>query len=293
MLFSLLVALGYGIGVVSAFVSLFQFLVSHTHPAARQRAFTFLVVAIALVTITYLLANQQSKVQGYEPGPTFTPTTSISQSSTSTIPRQATATPSPTPVPPTPTSPPAPKPGDVLCQADASHGWSGWNGTPDWKVLNGILISDGTNNLSEGPPTIVAPCQLGDIANYAVEARIQVLNNNYPTCFGINVRGTPTSTVNGWQGYIGAVYVACNWGDNLLAFNADNANYGNLTSAPFSPGTSYHTYRVEAQDNQLRFLIDGAQILTVTSNTYTSGEQVGLWSYDAQLNVSSFKIIAL
>jgi len=58
--FALLVAFGYGVGVVSALVSLFQFLESRSHPTARQRAFTFLVVAIAFVTITYLLANQQS-----------------------------------------------------------------------------------------------------------------------------------------------------------------------------------------------------------------------------------------
>lgn len=203
-------------------------------------------------------------------------------------------TPTPTQIPSTPTSNPKPAPGTVICQADASKGWNGWNGTPDWKILNGMLISDGTYNISEGPPTIVAPCQLGGATNYAVETKIQVLKNTYPTCFGIDVRGTPTSTTaNGWQGYIGTVYVACNNGNSLLALNADNMNNSNLTSAPFNPGTAYHTYRVEVKDNQLRFLIDGAPLLAVTDNRYTSGEQVGLWSYDAQLNVSSFKIIAL
>lgn len=69
MFFALLVALGYGVGVVSTFVSLFQFLESRSHPAVRQRAFTFLVVAIAFVTITYLLANHQSneRVRGKYP----------------------------------------------------------------------------------------------------------------------------------------------------------------------------------------------------------------------------------
>ncbi len=212
--------------------------------------------------------------------------------SSSNIPTSApTATPFPTAVPPTPSPTSQPGPGTVLCQADASHGWNGWNGTSDWKILNGMLLSDGTYNILEGPPTIVAPCQLGSITNYAAEANIQVLKNSYPTCFGIDVRGTPTP--NGWQGYVGTVYVACNNGNDLLALNTDNMNNVNLTSAPFSPGTSFHTYRVEVKDNQIRFLIDGAQLLAVSDNQYLSGEQVGLWSYDAQLVVSSFKVIAL
>lgn len=191
----------------------------------------------------------------------------------------------------TATSLPVTTVGDVLCQADSVKGWNGWTGSSDWKILNGVLLSDGTNNNSYGPPTIVAPCQLGGIANYAVETKIQVLTNSYPTCFGINVRGTPTSS--GWQGYIGTIYRACNNGNDLLALNVDTTVNNNLTNAPFHPGNTFHTYRVEVKDNNIRFLIDGAQLLAATDNRYLSGMQVGLWSYEAQLNVSSFKVIAL
>lgn len=47
-------------------------------------------------------------------------------------------------------------PGTVLCQADASTQWNGWNGTSDWKILNGMLVNDGTTFHG----AIVAPCQL-------------------------------------------------------------------------------------------------------------------------------------
>jgi hypothetical protein len=98
---------------------------------------------------------------------------------------------------------------------------------------------------------------------------------------------------DGWQGYIPTVYVACNNGNGLAAIDADNVYNGDLTSAPLNPGSGFHTYRVEVKYNMIRLLVDGAQLLSVTDNRYITGEQVGLWSYDAQLNVSSFKVVAL
>lgn len=273
-------ALSVVIGIVSGLIGIYLFLESRKHPAFQRRGTIFLATTVVMLLLAFFLANIPSSPSvGAGRGINSTSTPDNSQQTTGVTPVQETPTPTPAPV------------GTVLCQADASHGWNGWGGTPDWKILNGVLLSAGTYNITEGPPTIVAPCPLGGRANYAVEATIQVLKNSYPTCFGIDVRGT--ATANGWQGYVGTIYVACNNGNNVLAFNIDNMNNNYLTSAPFSPGTGYHTYRVEAQNNQLRFLIDGAQILSVTDNTYTSGEQVGLWSFDAQLNVSSFKVIAL
>jgi hypothetical protein len=276
-------ALAVVLGIFSGSLSLYEFIKKKSWRPGVACSIAAAILLVAALVVANLPTPSGSQASGVPPAQS----SSTTSSGTGDTPISAQG--APTPAPTTPTS--SIQPGDVLCQADAAHGWSGWNGTPDWKVLNGVLISNGTYNITEGPPTIVAPCPLGGTANYAVEATIQVLKNSYPTCFGIDVRGTPTE--NGWQGYVGTVYVACNNGNNLLAFNIDNMNNAYLISAPFSPGTGYHTYRVEAQDNQLRFLIDEAQILAVTDNTYTSGVQVGLWSYDAQLNVSSFKIIAL
>jgi len=190
---------------------------------------------------------------------------------------------------PTPTSPPTI--GTILCQADSSVGWNGWAGSPDWKVLNGMLLDDGTNSNGEGgQPTIVAPCQLRGVANYAVEVRMQVVSHGYNACFGINARGTTPS--NGWQGYIGVIYFGCGPPEPSLAIDADSSG-NDLTRIPFDAGTNIHTYRIEVKDNNIRFLVDGAQIVAVTDNKYLTGEQVGLWSYESQLEVNSFEVIAL
>src|SRR5207249_8443638 len=105
-----------------------------------------------------------------------------------------TATPMPTPTPsPTPTR----GPGTVLCQA--GQAWSGWSGSQDWKVFSGMLINNGT--AEGGGPTIIAPCDLSDGADYAVETDIQVVN--WHRCcysqFAIVVRAA--SSGGYWGGY--------------------------------------------------------------------------------------------
>jgi hypothetical protein len=167
--------------------------------------------------------------------------------------------------------------------------WTG--GSSDWKTLNGALLSDGTNSNAEGgSPTIIAPCQLGNTANYAVEAQIQVVSHGYNACFGMDVRGTTTS--NGWQGYIAGMYFACGAPSSMLTLATEQSPPW-LTDISYDPGTKVHSYRVEVNNNTIKFLIDGQQFLTLTDNQYLSGGQVGLWSYQCQLSVSSFKIAAL
>jgi hypothetical protein len=64
-------------------------------------------------------------------------------------------------------------------------------------------------------------------------------------------------------------------------------------SISFEPGTGYHTYRLAVQGNTLSFSIDGASVLSGTDNQLLSTGVMGLWSYETQLQVSSFKVIAL
>ena len=66
-----------------------------------------------------------------------------------------------------------------------------------------------------------------------------------------------------------------------------------IAKATFNPRKSWHLYRVEADGNKIKFLIDGAVIAAGVDNTYLFGGQVGLWSVGVQLNVRSFKIIKL
>jgi len=171
---------------------------------------------------------------------------------------------------------------------------NGWAGSADWKVLNGALLNDGTNNNSTAGPTVVPPFQLEGINDYAIEAKIQVVSfQGYNPSFGLAIRG---ATVNGsWQGYetgIGFLDAANNGSTcNSRIYTTDFRNP--LTNTPFDPGKAMHTYRFEAKGNTLKFYIDGGSVLQTTDNQFLSGAQAGLWSYNAQLSVTSFKIVAL
>lgn len=162
--------------------------------------------------------------------------------------------------------------------------WTG--GSPDWVVHNGILYNDG-NNTSDNGPTIVVPCQPG-LTNYAVEAKIQITNQPYMTCFGIVLRGA--STQNGWQGYKTGI---CNQNTAYITAYGDGSP---LAKAVFIPGTSEHTYRCEVKDNIIKLFIDGNLMVNATDNrllTAQGSEQVGLFSQGVQLQVNSMQIKAL
>lgn len=187
-------------------------------------------------------------------------------------------------------SPSLPKPvtENVLCQSGSNDNWRGWHLTNGWKQLNTLLLNDGTNGGYNGKPTLVAPasCQ-PKTRNYAVEANIQVINssgNNYAG-FGFNVRGYPSSSTE--TGY--SAYIDSSSGANISVVGGDTP----LNSASFNPGTAFHIYRTEVQDNTIRFLIDGKPVLNVVDNHFISPGEVGLWCANTQIEMSSFKVVKL
>jgi hypothetical protein len=56
---------------------------------------------------------------------------------------------------------------------------------------------------------------------------------------------------------------------------------------------SIHTYRAEITGNMIRLFIDGKKLLETSDNTITSAGQAGLLSSSSDINVKSFKVIAL
>lgn len=103
------------------------------------------------------------------PLPTSTPEPTATALPTSTPLPTATPEPTPTPVPtatPTPTPPPEP----TLYEAGPNGGFEAWGNFSGWTVLDGELISDGSNCTS-----LVAPVDLSNVRDYAVEAEIQVI----------------------------------------------------------------------------------------------------------------------
>ena len=259
-----------------------------------------LIVVVGGGTIYELSQKSNSGGAGTAGGYTATP-------STNNVPTtEPTATPTDTPtdtpttdpnVTPTATTVPTVQttPGAVLYSADWSSGLNGWAGSADWKVLNGTLLNDGTNGNSTVGPTAVPPFQLEGINDYAIETKIQVVSyqTNYYPRFGLAVRGSTVN--NNWQGYEASIgnLDAATYGSNCNTriYTTDINNP--LTNAPFDPSKGSHTYRFEARGNTLRFYIDGGSVLQATDNQFLSGAQVGLWSNNAQLSVTSFRIIAL
>jgi len=175
----------------------------------------------------------------------------------------------------------------VVCQSSSTDNWRGWPLRSGWKLLNGMLLNDGSNGGYNGKSTLVAPasCQPKTM-DYAVEAKIQVVqsNDNY-SGFGINVRGIPSGSSNE-QGY--STYIDTTSGAAISVIGGDA-----LKSAPFNPGTGFHVYRAEVKGNTITFLIDGSVVLSVVDNKYISTGQVGLWCANAQIELSSFKLVKL
>lgn len=203
----------------------------------------------------------------------------LSPSAPSTV--KTTATSHPTTPTVAPTATPAPT---VLYQADWSTGLDGWVGSPDWKVQNGMLVSDGTNQPSAAAgPTILAPYQLTASGNFAIEIKLQApTDGNFdPLLFH------GSATANGWQGYKLTVCGGC----KDLRITSDDFN-DVQGKASFDPGTTWHTYRVEVRGPAMTVIVDGTTLFTANDSRFSSGEQVGIKS-STQLMVSSFKITSL
>lgn len=191
---------------------------------------------------------------------------------------------------PPPTATPFPTSGTVLYNANWSNGLNGWEGSSDWKVGGGILRNDGTNSSEQAAPTIVAPYQVQNISNYAVEVKIKVVSGE--TCFdAATIRGSSTGSLwwAEWNGYKATICPGDTNGEAEI-----KAGDQVIAQTGFDPGNNTeHTYQLEAIGTQIKLLIDGVSILEVEDNHYLSGGEVGLKSLNTELDVSSFKVIAL
>lgn len=195
-----------------------------------------------------------------------------------------------TPAAPSPTRP---RPGTIMYQADWSGGMAGWFGSPDWKVVNGTLVNDGTKNFfNELEASILAPVQLSTMADYAVEADIQLITFRdmgiWAPTFGLAARfGEKRGYLAGWQNFRRLSNALLIWPNILESF------WLPLAETSFDPGTRRHVYRLEVKGNIVRLLVDGTTTAEVIDNRYLDAGRIGLWSSGAQIIVHSFKVIAL
>ncbi|GAC1350340.1 MAG: hypothetical protein NVSMB27_31920 [Ktedonobacteraceae bacterium] len=229
---------------------------------------------------------------------TGTPTTPINNTPTTAPINTPTTAPTDTPTTDpnvTPTDTPVPTvqttPGQVLYTANWSSGLNGWSGTGDWKTLNGLLLNDGTNGGAiDNAPTILVPTSLIGIANYAVEAVIQVQSySNYAPSFGFVLRAAGAG-----QGYMAGIGTR-DYSLNTARISDLSSNdfFNSTRSSPFDPSTKAHTYRVEIKGNDIKLLIDGGLAVELFDNKYLTGERTGLWCANIQLSIQSYKVVAL
>lgn len=275
------------LGIASALISINEFI----KKGSWRPGVAYSVAAVVLIVAAVVVANLPSPSGSKASGTTSVLNTSTSQAGIgiTTTPTQVSSTQAPSPIPsPTPTSPP--RPGTVLYQADQS--WSGWSGSKDWQIANRMLVNNGTALL--GGPTIVAPYQ-ANVSDYALEANIQVVHWNGCCISEWAMVVRTSSNGNDWQGYsVGDDIVTDAGPDKSVKISTSSGNFGSaIANAPYYPDSAFHLYRVEVKGNSIKLYIDGGLKLNVNDNTNLTGGQVGFWSFGVQLDISSFKIIAL
>ena len=172
-------------------------------------------------------------------------------------------------------------PATVLYQkADWSNAVD-WRAGSDWQIANRLLANDA----SAGSTSLLLAPFAAQVPDYAVEAEIQSLTQDDSQAgFGLAVRWAQDG------GYRATVIqqgrVAIEYGD-LTA--------GRRIGLPssFKHGGAWHTYRIEAKGNRLRFLVDGNVLVENDDEHYLTGDRSGLWVWKSRINVRSFRVLAL
>jgi hypothetical protein len=189
----------------------------------------------------------------------------------------------------------APAAQQVLYDAGNFNDWS-FTSTPDWTHLRGMLLNNGAHGGHDFAP-IFAPYR-PESADYAVEADLRVTKEGLS--FGIVVRADipPGRKREGYAAGMGANLARPVQHPTHICYlegirSPFIQNGCILDGQIFPPGPDWHTYRVEASGNEIRLLIDGKVMVNTRDNRFLSAGRVGLWSSQYQLDVRSFRVIAL
>ena len=193
-----------------------------------------------------------------------------------------------------PVEPNAPEAGTVLYQADELGGLDAFAGTAGWSYASGNLSNDGSGPMNGG--WVAAPYQPDGIANYAVEADIQILRVNPDGCAGGVGLVARAGDDGGYQS--GVVYGIETCKDLWLRTTrlGQPGIYGSDPIADvsgFSPGSAWHTYRLEVDGDDVRLLVDGVLMAEGQSDQFRAGGRVGLWDDQTEVNVRRFTVVAL
>jgi hypothetical protein len=163
-----------------------------------------------------------------------------------------------------------------------------------WSASAEALVNEGTSAVAE--PWLVISAVPN--AAFAVEAEIRVnglLDSVCDQSFGLTA-GVPGAA----QVYGGGLIFPCAsdttqarltdvsvWEDG---YNADPV----LADATFDPGNDWHTYRFELSGDELRLLIDGADVVSGTLEApidpASADAQAGIWAQGVRLDVRKVSV---
>lgn len=182
----------------------------------------------------------------------------------------------------------------TLFEIEWSDGLNGWSAPIEWQVVNGTLVNDGTGPDQE--VWVVAPFE-PQTQDYAVEAEILFINRNRDSVincvdagFGLVARG------DGQSGYFGGILnleELCLGGNDFAGIRLGTENSDSLSQTRYTLGDDWHTYRLEVEGNAIRLYIDGRLMAETRDNQLLQAGEVGLWSSAMQIEVRSFKVLAL
>jgi hypothetical protein len=157
-----------------------------------------------------------------------------------------------------------------------------------WNMVNGMLVSDGSTDAM-----VYAPFDPNGLANYAVEAEIQVLPSEHRRGFGVFGRATDAGEIWLSTGSLlptGGGY----YGDDGIRIFVGNDGEKAIAGQEYAIDGEWHTYRLEVDGNQIRGLLDGAIILVAQDNRFLDPGLTGLFVQEhTQINVRAFRVIAL
>jgi len=165
---------------------------------------------------------------------------------------------------------------DVLYEiSDWSSGISGWAAAGQWKTAAGMLVTDGTSD-----SFAVAPVDLTGYPDYAVECEVQIIDPEDETVVALLAR-----MINGVAYYGGF--------DGAQSRMVVGYEASQLGSAPFVLDSQWHTYRLEVRGNTIKLFLERAEVARAMDNRALEPGTVGIYCGSGQINVRSFRVLAL
>jgi hypothetical protein len=158
---------------------------------------------------------------------------------------------------------------------DWSAGLNGWAAAGQWKTIAGMLVTDGTSD-----SFAVAPVDLGEQRNYAVECEIQIMAPD--TATDVYLMARMTNGLGYWAGFNGE-------NERLVIGFGDS----DIADAHFALDGQWHKYRLEVYDNTMKMRFEEAELVRAMDNRSLEAGTVGIYCGKGQINVRAFRVVAL